>query len=75
MHLVEEIDCVRIISDLKHEIVQKVPNMIQEMFRINSTSVGHYLFEAFNKFKVFCKYYNIINNADNRAKKLIFRKH
>ncbi|RZF45723.1 hypothetical protein LSTR_LSTR005018 [Laodelphax striatellus] len=49
--LVQELDCVRIVSQYSHEILQKVPFVVQEIFRINGTGPGAYLLEASKQFK------------------------
>ncbi|XP_039291085.1 vacuolar protein sorting-associated protein 16 homolog [Nilaparvata lugens] len=49
--LVQELDCVRILSQYNHEILQKVPFVVQEIFRINGTGPGAYLLEASKQFK------------------------
>lgn len=46
VHLVCEIDGVRVISGTSHEMLQKVPNVVQKIFRINSTDSASYLLEA-----------------------------
>lgn len=51
IHLVTEIDCVRVISAYSHEIVQKVPNVVQKIFKINSTDAASYLLEASKQFQ------------------------
>lgn len=50
VHLVTEIDCVRVLSAYSHEILQKVPNVVQKIFRINSTDAASYLLEASKQF-------------------------
>lgn len=50
--LVPEIDCVRIIGAFSNDLLQLVPNCVQEIFRINSTSPSSYLVEAFKQFVV-----------------------
>lgn len=51
-HLISEIDCVRIISEMTHELIQKVPDVVEKIFRINSTAPGSYLVEASKQFQV-----------------------
>ncbi|OXU24054.1 hypothetical protein TSAR_010562, partial [Trichomalopsis sarcophagae] len=51
VHLVTEIDCVRVLSAFSHEIIQKVPNVVQKIFRINSTDAASYLLEASKQFQ------------------------
>ncbi|CAH2085639.1 unnamed protein product [Euphydryas editha] len=50
-HLITEIDCVRIISEMTHELIQKVPLVVENIFRINSTAPGSYLVEASKQFQ------------------------
>lgn len=52
VHLVEEVDGVRVISSAQHELVQKVPDVVQKIFRINSTEPGSFLLEASKQFQV-----------------------
>ncbi|KAG5894092.1 hypothetical protein JTB14_003948 [Gonioctena quinquepunctata] len=49
--LVVEIDGVRILSNTQHEILQKVPEVVQKIFRINSTDPGSFLLEASKQFQ------------------------
>lgn len=51
VHLVTEIDGVRVLSSCSHEMVQKVPNVVQRIFRINSTDPASYLLEASKQFQ------------------------
>ncbi|XP_017785891.1 PREDICTED: vacuolar protein sorting-associated protein 16 homolog [Nicrophorus vespilloides] len=51
VHLVPEIDGVRILSATQHELVQKVPDVVQKIFRINSTDPGSFLLEASKQFQ------------------------
>lgn len=51
VHLITEIDCVRVLSAFSHEIIQKVPNVVQKIFRINSTDAASYLLEASKQFQ------------------------
>lgn len=51
VHLVAEIDGVRIISAFSHEFVQKVPLVVQKIFKINSTDAASYLLEASKQFQ------------------------
>lgn len=51
MHLVPEIDGVRILSSFAHEMIQKVPQVTQKIFRINSTEPGSYLLEASKQYE------------------------
>lgn len=50
--LVPEIDGVRIISSVQHDFLQKVPDVVQKIFRINSTEPGSFLLEASKQFQV-----------------------
>lgn len=52
VHLVPEIDGIRIISNTQHELLQKVPEVVQKIFRINSTDPGSFLLEASKQFQV-----------------------
>lgn len=49
--LIPEMDGVRIISNLSHEMLQKVPNPVQNIFAINSQEPSSFLFEAQRKFQ------------------------
>ncbi|XP_048516887.1 vacuolar protein sorting-associated protein 16 homolog [Dendroctonus ponderosae] len=51
VHLLAEIDGVRIISSARHELLQKVPEVVQKIFRINSTEPGSFLLEASKQFQ------------------------
>ncbi|XP_031845297.1 vacuolar protein sorting 16 [Nomia melanderi] len=51
VHLVTEIDGVRVLSATSHEMIQKVPNVVQKIFRINSTDPASYLLEASKQFQ------------------------
>ncbi|XP_061385119.1 vacuolar protein sorting-associated protein 16 homolog [Danaus plexippus] len=50
-HLIQESDCVRVISEMTHELIQKVPVVVEKIFRINSTAPGSYLVEASKQFQ------------------------
>ncbi|XP_026744401.1 vacuolar protein sorting-associated protein 16 homolog [Trichoplusia ni] len=50
-HLIQEMDCVRVVSESTHELVQKVPQVVEKIFRINSTAAGSYLLEASRQFQ------------------------
>lgn len=50
--LIPEMDCVRILSDNEHEMLQKVPNSVNNIFAINSQKPSSYLFGAHQKFEV-----------------------
>ena len=51
VHLITEIDGVRILSSYTHEMIQKVPSVVQKIFRINSTDASSYLLEASKQFQ------------------------
>lgn len=51
VHLIPEVDGVRILSGTQHEIIQKVPAVVQKIFRINSTSPGSFLLEASKQYQ------------------------
>ncbi|CAL7934755.1 unnamed protein product [Xylocopa violacea] len=51
VHLITEIDGVRVLSGASHEMIQKVPNVVQKIFRINSTDPASYLLEASKQFQ------------------------
>jgi hypothetical protein len=51
VHLMTEIDCVRVLSAYSHEMIQKVPQVVQKIFRINSTDAASYLLEASKQFQ------------------------
>lgn len=50
-HLVPEIDGVRVLSAAQHEMMQKVPEVVQKIFRINSTAPGSFLLEASKQYQ------------------------
>lgn len=50
--LIPEIDCVRVIGAFSSDILQLVPQHVQEIFSINSTSPSSYLVEASKQFEV-----------------------
>lgn len=52
IHLVPEIDGVRVLSTYQHELIQKVPDVVQRIFRINSTDPGSFLLEASKQYQV-----------------------
>lgn len=52
IRLIPEMDGVRVLSTLSHEMIQKVPLVVQQIFRINSTDPGSYLLEASKQFQV-----------------------
>jgi hypothetical protein len=49
--LVPEIDCVRIVGNFTHEIIQKVPEETNQIFGIGSVAPGSVLLEASKKFE------------------------
>lgn len=51
VHLVTEIDGIRVLSSSSHEMIQKVPNVVQKIFRINSTDPASYLLEASKQYQ------------------------
>ncbi|XP_048512679.1 vacuolar protein sorting-associated protein 16 homolog isoform X2 [Athalia rosae] len=51
VHLITEIDAVRVLSNSSHEMIQKVPKVVQKIFRINSTDPASYLLEASKQFQ------------------------
>lgn len=51
IHLVPEIDGVRIIGNTTHELLQKVPDAVADVFRIGSVSPSALLLEASNEFR------------------------
>lgn len=50
--LIPEIDCVRILSNNEHEMLQKVPNCVNNIFSINSQKPSSFLFGAYQKYEV-----------------------
>lgn len=51
VHLVSEVDGVRVLSGSSHEMIQKVPSVVQKIFRINSIDPAAYLLEASKQFQ------------------------
>ncbi|KND02893.1 tethering complex subunit VPS16 [Spizellomyces punctatus DAOM BR117] len=51
VHLVPEVDGVRIISDERCEFLQRVPTAIEDIFKIGSTAPGAILFDALEHFE------------------------
>ncbi|XP_015182776.1 PREDICTED: vacuolar protein sorting-associated protein 16 homolog [Polistes dominula] len=51
VYLIPEIDGVRVLSNSSHEMIQKVPNVVLKIFRINSTDPASYLLEASKQFQ------------------------
>lgn len=60
--LIPEMDCIRVVSTYTTDIIQRVPKVILETYRINSTSPGSYLLEASKHFSVrtMCKCVNLV---------------
>mgnify|MGYP005985071635 CR=1 FL=1 len=52
VYLTAEIDGIRILSNTQHELLQKVPDVVQKIFRINSTDPGSFLLEASKHYQV-----------------------
>lgn len=50
--LIPEMDCVRILSNTEHEMLQKVPSCVNNIFAINSQKPSSYLFGAYQKYEV-----------------------
>ncbi|ALC48042.1 Vps16A [Drosophila busckii] len=51
MFLVAEMDGVRIITQTTHEMIQRLPKCVENIFAVNSQEPASYLFEAQNKFE------------------------
>jgi len=49
--LVPEMDGVRIVGSTKHEFLQKVPTVVEDVFKIGSMSPGAMLYEAAQEFQ------------------------
>lgn len=49
---IPEMDCIRILSNTEHEMLQKVPNSVNNIFKINSHKPSSYLFGAYQKYEV-----------------------
>lgn len=49
--LIPEMDCVRILTNNYHEVIQKVPNSVYNIFAINSDKPASFLFEAHKKYE------------------------
>ncbi|CAH1401892.1 unnamed protein product [Nezara viridula] len=49
--LVQEVDCVRAITLQSMDIIQKVPQVVRDIFRISGTAPGSFLLEASKQFK------------------------
>ncbi|XP_075976244.1 vacuolar protein sorting 16 [Anticarsia gemmatalis] len=50
-HLIQEVDCVRVVSEFTHELLQKVPFVVEKIFKLSSTAAGSYLLEASKQFQ------------------------
>lgn len=50
--LIPEMDCVRILTNNYHEMIQKVPDCVNNIFAINSQKPSSWLFEAHKKYEV-----------------------
>ena len=48
--LIQEMDCVRIITHYLHEVIQKIPKSVFNIFAINSQESSSFLFESNKKF-------------------------
>ncbi|XP_031556502.1 vacuolar protein sorting-associated protein 16 homolog [Actinia tenebrosa] len=51
VHLVQEIDGVRIIGSYTHELLQKVPTAVENVFKIGSMEPGAMLYDAAREFE------------------------
>uniref|UniRef100_A0A336MYR0 Vacuolar protein sorting-associated protein 16 homolog n=1 Tax=Culicoides sonorensis TaxID=179676 RepID=A0A336MYR0_CULSO len=51
IHLVPEIDCVRVLSNSYHEMIQRVPKCVNNIFGINISEPSSYLLMAQQKFQ------------------------
>ncbi|KAH8382576.1 hypothetical protein KR009_004161 [Drosophila setifemur] len=51
MFLVPEMDGVRIITQSSHEMIQRLPKCVENIFAVNSQEPASYLFEAQKKFE------------------------
>ncbi|KAH8278657.1 hypothetical protein KR018_006656 [Drosophila ironensis] len=51
MFLVAEMDGVRIITQTSHEMIQRLPKCVENIFAVNSQEPASYLFEAQKKFE------------------------
>ena len=52
VHLVPEVDGLRIIGNYTHEFFQRVPSVVEDIFRIGSMAPGAMLYEASKQFQV-----------------------
>lgn len=51
IHLVPEMDGVRVLTNGSHELIQKVPKCVASIFGINISEPSSFLFEAHRKFR------------------------
>lgn len=51
LFLVAEMDGVRIITPTSHEMIQRLPKCVENIFAVNSQEPASYLFEAQKKFE------------------------
>ena len=51
LFLVPEVDCLRVYSSLKHEIIRAVPQSIVTIYSPDSNSCGRRLFELYDEFQ------------------------
>uniref|UniRef100_A0A182LTD4 Vacuolar protein sorting-associated protein 16 homolog n=1 Tax=Anopheles culicifacies TaxID=139723 RepID=A0A182LTD4_9DIPT len=51
MTIIPEMDCVRVLTNYYHELVQKVPPSTSKIFGINISEPASFLFEAHRKFQ------------------------
>lgn len=52
VHIISEIDCARVITSEKCEIIDRVPNSTEQIFSLGSTSPGALLYDAHEFFAV-----------------------
>uniref|UniRef100_A0A023F2B4 Vacuolar protein sorting-associated protein 16 homolog n=1 Tax=Triatoma infestans TaxID=30076 RepID=A0A023F2B4_TRIIF len=48
---IQEVDCIRVVSSQSMDIIQKVPEVVRNIFGINSTAAGSYLLEASKQYQ------------------------
>jgi hypothetical protein len=51
IHLIPEMDGVRVLTNTYHELIQKVPKCVSSIFGINISEPSSFLFEAHRKFR------------------------
>lgn len=51
VYFIPEIDGIRIVSNEKHEFLQKVPSVVENVFKIGSVESGAMLYEAMKEFE------------------------